>query len=143
MYPAKPGESYTRRQVRKFSLFLQTIFLYTRTQITKIPLTLCLKIEQYLFGVLADNLFVYILPPTAVIQGIGQSHKLGLVVSSTASATKYSPVAQLVEHLTVNQVVGGSIPPWGAKLVRHIRLTVRTPGFHPGNKGSVPLCDSS
>ena len=51
-----------------------------------------------------------------MIQGIDQSHKLGLVVSSTTSATKYSPVAQLVEHLTVNQVVGGSIPPWGAKL---------------------------
>ena len=77
-----------------------------------------------------------------MIQGIDQSHKLGLVVSNTTTATKYSPVAQLVEHLTVNQVVGGSIPPWGAKLISRIRLTVRTPGFHPGNKGSIPLCDS-
>jgi hypothetical protein len=30
--------------------------------------------------------------------------------------TVYSPVAQRQLHLTVNQVVGGSIPSWGAKL---------------------------
>ena len=30
-------------------------------------------------------------------------------------AGKYSKVSQLAESLTVNQVVGGSIPPFGAK----------------------------
>ncbi len=31
----------------------------------------------------------------------------------------YSPVAQLVEQRTVNPWVGGSWPPWGAKIQEH------------------------
>ncbi len=39
-----------------------------------------------------------------------------------------SSVAQLVEQLTVNQLVAGSSPARGA---RSHRLSVRTHGFHP------------
>lgn len=30
-----------------------------------------------------------------------------------------------------------------AQLICRIRLTVRTPGFHPDNSGSIPLCDTN
>ena len=36
---------------------------------------------------------------------------------------------------------GGSIPPRATKNFKQwsVRLGVRTPGFHPGNRGSIPL----
>ena len=33
--------------------------------------------------------------------------------------------------------------PGGPPSFRSIRLSVRTPGFHPGKRGSTPLCSSN
>ena len=69
------------------------------------------------------------------------------------------PLAQLVEHLTFNQRVGGSKPPRLTRthcrcdvltisiigiivplaLQRPHRLVVRTLAFHAGNTGSIPV----
>ena len=56
----------------------------------------------------------------------------------------YSGIAQLVEHLTVNQAVDGSSPPAGVFLTKSISLwpvgqVVKTPPFHGGNMGSNPV----
>ena len=48
---------------------------------------------------------------------IRQAHNLKTAGAIPASATKYSLIAQLVEHLTVNQVVPGSSPGRGASFV--------------------------
>ena len=48
------------------------------------------------------------------------------------------PLAQLVEHLTLNQGVEGSIPSWITKQ-RPVGQAVKTPPFHGGYKGSNPL----
>ncbi len=46
-------------------------------------------------------------------------------------------IVQLVEHQFVALGVAGSIPV--GYPIRGVRLMVRTPGFHPGNRGSIPL----
>ena len=48
---------------------------------------------------------------------IRQAHNLKIAGAIPASATKCSLIAQLVEHLTVNQVVPGSSPGRGASFV--------------------------
>jgi hypothetical protein len=73
---------------------------------------------------------------------------MGLIISSLAH---YGPLAQLVEHLTFNQVVEGSIP---SRLTFFIYYDVcrksphrlawpRTPPFHGGDGGSNPPGDAS
>ncbi len=49
------------------------------------------------------------------------------------------PLAQLVEHLTLNQGVEGSSPSWITKILRPVGQAVKTPPFHGGIKGSIPL----
>ena len=54
----------------------------------------------------------------------------------------YSGIAQLVEHLTVNQAVDGSSPPAGVFLYYiewPVGQVVKTPPFHGGNMGSNPV----
>ena len=71
---------------------------------------------------------------------------MGLIISSLAH---YGPLAQLVEHLTFNQVVEGSIP---SRLISFFLLKLgsphrlawpRTPAFHAGDAGSNPAGDAS
>ena len=50
---------------------------------------------------------------------------------------KYSSIAQLVEHSAVNRRVVGSSPTGGATWSRG--QEVKTPPFHGGNRGSIPL----
>ena len=50
---------------------------------------------------------------------------------------KYSSIAQLVEHAAVNRRVVGSSPTGGAIWSRG--QEVKTPPFHGGNRGSIPL----
>ena len=47
------------------------------------------------------------------------------------------PLAQLVEHLTLNQGVVGSRPTWVTK-IWPVGQAVKTPPFHGGNAGSIP-----
>lgn len=53
------------------------------------------------------------------------------------------PLAQLVEQRPFKAWVDGSNP---SRLIFCIfclhRLVVRTPGFHPGNRGSIPRGDA-
>ncbi len=49
---------------------------------------------------------------------------------------RYSSIAQLVEHAAVNRRVVGSSPTGGARLRGQ---AVKTPPFHGGNRGSIPL----
>ena len=72
---------------------------------------------------------------------------MGLLVSPFAY---YGPLAQLVEHLTFNQVVEGSIPSrlisffYYVKIVCPHRLAwPRTPAFHAGDAGSNPAGDAN
>ena len=72
---------------------------------------------------------------------------MGLIISSLAH---YGPLAQLVEHLTFNQVVEGSIPSrltffyiyedYGKS--PHRLAWPRTPPFHGGDGGSNPPGDA-
>ena len=62
-------------------------------------------------------------PP--VVEGV--SHELD---------THSGPLAQLVEQVTFNHRVAGSIP---ARLTWPLRLVVRTPAFHVGDTGSNPV----
>ena len=73
---------------------------------------------------------------------------MGLIISSLAH---YGPLAQLVEHLTFNQVVEGSIP---SRLTffsiynvyrksPHRLAWPRTPPFHGGDGGSNPPGDAN
>ena len=48
------------------------------------------------------------------------------------------PLAQLVEHLTLNQGVVGSRPTWVTK-IWPVGQAVKTPPFHGGIRGSIPL----
>ena len=50
---------------------------------------------------------------------------------------KYSSLAQSVERMTVNHDVAGSSPAGGATWLRG--QAVKTPPFHGGNRGSIPL----
>ncbi len=50
----------------------------------------------------------------------------------------YSSLAQSVEHAAVNRRVVGSSPTGGAK-IRLRGQAVKTPPFHGGNRGSIPL----
>ena len=60
----------------------------------------------------------------------------------------YGPLAQLVEHLTFNQVVEGSIPSRLTFLFDNYRKSPhrlarpRTPAFHAGDAGSNPAGDA-
>ena len=69
---------------------------------------------------------------------------MGLLVSPFAY---YGPLAQLVEHLTFNQVVEGSIPSRLTFLFDihqkspHRLAWPRTPAFHAGDAGSNPAGD--
>ncbi|SVB21666.1 uncharacterized protein METZ01_LOCUS174520 [marine metagenome] len=62
---------------------------------------------------------------------------------------KKGPLAQLVEHLTFNQVVEGSIPSrltflFGINRKSPHRLAwPRTPAFHAGDAGSNPAGDAN
>ena len=47
-------------------------------------------------------------------------------------------LAQLVEHLTLNQGVQGSRPTWVTK-IWPVGQAVKTPPFHGGIRGSIPL----
>ena len=51
----------------------------------------------------------------------------------------YSGIAQLVEHLTVNQGVDGSSPPAGVFVYDPLVKWLRQPPFHGGNMGSNPV----
>ena len=71
---------------------------------------------------------------------------MGLIASPFAY---YGPLAQLVEHLTFNQVVEGSIP---SRLISFFLIKIasphrlawpRTPAFHAGDAGSNPAGDAS
>lgn len=67
---------------------------------------------------------------------------------------EYGPLAQLVEQRPFKAWVAGSNPArlrnrsWALSLQRAwpctglLRLVVRTPGFHPGNAGSIPAGDA-
>ena len=72
---------------------------------------------------------------------IRQAHNLKTAGAIPASATKYSLIAQLVEHLTVNQVVPGSSPGRGAKFgdaaVMVWQETVNLPTYV--TIGSIPI----
>ena len=71
---------------------------------------------------------------------------MGLLVSPLAY---YGPLAQLVEHLTFNQVVEGSIPSRLTFLYDVYRKSPhrlawpRTPPFHGGDGGSNPPGDAT
>ena len=71
---------------------------------------------------------------------------MGLLVSPFAY---YGPLAQLVEHLTFNQVVEGSIPSRLTFLYDVYRKSPhrlawpRTPPFHGGDGGSNPPGDAT
>ena len=61
-----------------------------------------------------------------------------------ASAIKAWPVRLSVRTPGFHPGKGGSIPPRATKISRRsVRLGVRTPGFHPGNRGSIPLRTTS
>ena len=51
---------------------------------------------------------------------------------------KHSPIVQSVERRTVNPYVVGSSPTRGAKNWP-VGQAVKTPPFHGGNRGSIPL----
>ena len=75
---------------------------------------------------------------------------MGLIASSFAY---YGPLAQLVEHLTFNQVVEGSIPSRltflfdidrvSPHISPHRLAWPRTPAFHAGDTGSNPVGDAT
>ena len=71
---------------------------------------------------------------------------MGLIASPFAY---YGPLAQLVEHLTFNQVVEGSIPSRLTFLFKIYRKSPhrlawpRTPAFHAGDAGSNPAGDAN
>ena len=71
---------------------------------------------------------------------IGMSgHNSALCIAS-ANTIILGPLAQLVEHLTFNQVVTGSTPV--RPICRPRRLAwSRTPAFHAGDTGSNPVGD--
>ena len=50
----------------------------------------------------------------------------------------HESLAQLVEHLTFNQVVRGSIPRW-LTIIRPRGQSVKTSPFHGGVMGSTPV----
>ena len=70
---------------------------------------------------------------------------MGLLLSSLYHN---GPLAQLVEHLTFNQVVEGSIPSRLTFLLEikrkspHRLARPRTPAFHAGDAGSNPAGDA-
>ena len=57
-------------------------------------------------------------------------------LSNNGYIVVYSSIAQLVEHAAVNRRVVGSSPTGGARLRGQ---AVKTPPFHGGNRGSIPL----
>ena len=71
----------------------------------------------------------------------GRMKKDSLYVVLKVHKTKYSSLAQSVEHSAVNRSVVGSSPTGGV-FYGNIRLhgqAVKTPPFHGGNRGSNPL----
>ena len=70
----------------------------------------------------------------------GRMKKDSLYVVLKVHKTKYSSLAQSVEHSAVNRDVVGSSPTRGVFL--NIRLrgqAVKTSPFHGGNTGSIPV----
>ena len=58
----------------------------------------------------------------------------------TKNLIRHDLLAQLVEHLTFNQGVDGSSPSWVTiSLIWPVGQAVKTPPFHGGIKGSIPL----
>ena len=49
----------------------------------------------------------------------------------------FAPLAQSVEHLTLNQGVRGSSPRWCT--IRLVGQAVKTLASHAGNMGSIPI----
>ncbi len=63
-----------------------------------------------------------------------------VVFIASSNTINLGPLAQLVEHLTFNQVVTGSTPV--RPIFRPRRLAwSRTPAFHAGDTGSNPVGD--
>ena len=50
---------------------------------------------------------------------------------SNPASPVHGPLAQVVEHLTFNQVVWGSNPQWFTKMFLSVDMGIRTPGRHP------------
>ena len=57
---------------------------------------------------------------------------------SLSNLLGYAPLAQLVEHLTLNQGVDGSSPPW-CTITRPVGQAVKTLASHASNTGSSPV----
>ena len=53
----------------------------------------------------------------------------------------FAPLAQLVEHLTLNQGVRGSSPRWCTSVIilSPVGQAVKTLASHAGNMGSIPI----
>ena len=67
-----------------------------------------------------------------------QPSKLNVASSNLVSRSINASLAQLVEHLTLNQEVTGSTL-YDAPYISPVRSVVRTSDFHSGNRGSIPL----
>ena len=77
--------------------------------------------------------------------------KIKLVLAQRAHGLKSGSLAQVVEHLTFNQVVRGSSPRWLTRLGFKLKLksqkdfkrprgqAVKTSPFHGGDMGSIPV----
>ena len=79
---------------------------------------------------------------TSACSSVGQSNGLlsrgsGVRISSGTPYKIMDPQLRWLEHSAHNRVVTGSIPV--GSTICTLRLVVRTPGFHPGNRGSIPL----
>ena len=71
---------------------------------------------------------------------VGMSGRISVPFIANSNTINLGPLAQLVEHLTFNQVVTGSTPV--RPICRPRRLAwSRTPAFHAGDTGSNPVGD--
>ena len=59
------------------------------------------------------------------IPGVASKKNLVLVIKKSKFAFLHSSVAQLVEQLTVNQLVAGSSPARGAKKINKLKKLIR------------------
>jgi hypothetical protein len=67
-----------------------------------------------------------------------RAHNPKIGSSNLSSATSKAGLAQQVEQRTCNAKVNSSIPLTGTSFKCSYRLSVRTSGFHPGKRGSIP-----